>query len=82
MFRMIATGWSEASSIERDGENDHQLRSRSFVPLNVSSTYASGFKLPAVLLDDRFDHPLAPGNDRADHDLSCSIGSVAEIEAA
>jgi hypothetical protein len=54
---MIGIGWSVESSIEKDGENDPQLRSRSFERLNVPTAYASAFKLPAALLDDRFGHP-------------------------
>jgi hypothetical protein len=54
---MIGIGWSAESSIEKDGENDPQLRSRSFERLNVPNPYASAFKLPAALLDDRFDQP-------------------------
>ena len=39
----------------KDGENDPQLRSRSFERLDVPTAYASAFKLPAALLDDLFD---------------------------
>jgi len=35
MCRMIGIGWSVESSIEKDGANDHQLRSRSFERLNI-----------------------------------------------
>jgi hypothetical protein len=57
MWWMIGIGLSAESSTEQDGENDPQRRSRSFERLNVPTAYASAFKLPAALLDDRFDHP-------------------------
>jgi hypothetical protein len=57
MWLMIGIGSSVESSTKKDGENDPQLRSRSFERLNVPTAYASAFKLPAALLDDRFDHP-------------------------
>jgi hypothetical protein len=72
MCRMTGIGLSAASSIEQDGENDPQLRSRSFERLNVPTAYASAFKLPAASHgerrvsarrgwvgenDDRFDRP-------------------------
>ncbi|MCC6139798.1 MAG: hypothetical protein IT389_04185 [Nitrospira sp.] len=56
---MIDIGSSAASFINQDGENDPQLRSRSFERLNVPTVYASAFKLPAASLDDRFDHPVS-----------------------
>ena len=57
MSWMIDIGWLADSSTEQDGENDPQLRSQSFERLNVPTAYALAFKLPAALLDDRFDHP-------------------------
>ena len=54
---MIGIGWSVESSIEKDGENDPQLRSWSCEHLDVPTKYASVFKLPAALLDNRFDQP-------------------------
>lgn len=57
MCLMIVIGLSAELSIEKDGENDPQLCSRLFERLNVPTAYASAFKLPAALLDDRLDHP-------------------------
>jgi len=41
-----------------DAEKGAQLRSRSFIRLNVLVQYASAVKRPAALLDRFFEHPM------------------------